>query len=1001
MQLMMLRPRSTVMRMCVWFLFSGLLVANISTADEKDSLERDFSGELPRVAPRSPANALKSFKVAPGYRMELVAAEPLVADPVAMAFDADGRLFVVEMRGYPESPAENLGQVRLLVDTDGDGRVDKSHVYVDGLSWPTAVACWDGGVFVAAAPDVFYCKDTDGDHKADVRRKVFTGLGRGNVQGLVNTFRWGLDHRLHAATSSSGAELARVDGDKGMPLRLRGRDFAWNPRTLQLVATSGGGQHGWDWDDWATKFVCSNSNHIQQVMFADRYLARNPYLAVPSPRQMIAADGPQADVFRDSPVEPWRVVRTRLRKAGIVPGPVERGGKAAGYFTGSTGLTIYRGDAWPLADRGMAIVGDVGSNLIHRKRLTGLGLPFVAQRIDKQSELVTSTDVWFRPVQFANAPDGSLYVADMYREVIEHPKSLHPVIKKHLDLTSGRGRGRIYRLVPDKYTQLATPRLSKSDIAALVRNLDHSNRWHRETAARLIYQRQDRRSVPLLRELAVHGGRPQGRIQALYALEGLGALSADDLMGRLSDRHPHVRQHAVRLSESFASESSELRDKLFTMVTDGSLHVRYQLAFSLGELDGSSRLAALVDLIQRDGSDRSMVVAIVSSLQRGSGAVLSELVSDERFQKSPLRSVWVERLARQIGRQQRGDDVATLLRILATVSKTEPSLATTILKAIKAPPGSPLAQRVAAATGHRSGKLMADLLVQARQTSLDKKRKPADRVKAVHLLSLGRLSDEQETLARLLELGTYGDIQFAAIATLGTFDDKNVASLLVDHWSGFTPRQRAAAAEVLLSRRDWTAKLLAAVNERRVRIGDLPAARLRLLSQDDDTAMRTAATKILSRFAAPRRDLLVRAYKPALLAKGDAEVGEKIFSKQCAACHRVGEVGKAIGPNLLSVAARGADSLLVGVLDPNREVNPQYLSYVLTTKDGRSMSGMLTSETATSITLWRADNPPQTVRRIDIEQIESTGTSLMPEGFEKQIDVTAMADLLAFLLAGP
>ena len=169
----------------------------------------------------------------------------------------------------------------------------------------------------------------------------------------------------------------------------------------------------------------------------------------------IAADGPQAEVFRTSPVEPWRIVRTRLRVAGAVPGPIEGGGRAAGYFTGATGATIYRGDAWPAEYRGQAFIGDVGSNIVHRKTLSADGVLLVANRADEGSEFVASTDIWFRPAQFANAPDGTLYIIDVYREVIEHPASLPPVIKKHLDLTSGRDRGRIYRIVPEGFQAAA------------------------------------------------------------------------------------------------------------------------------------------------------------------------------------------------------------------------------------------------------------------------------------------------------------------------------------------------------------------------------------------------------------------------------------------------------------------------------------------------------------------------------------------------------------------
>jgi putative membrane-bound dehydrogenase-like protein len=440
--------------------------------------------------------------------MEQTAAEPLVHSPVAIAFDENGRMYVVEMIDYSEQDKEFLGAVRVLEDTDGDGRFDKSTVLADKLSWPTAIACYDGGVFVGAAPDIYYLKDTDGDGKADIRKTVFTGFGRSNVQGLFNSFLWGLDNRIHGATSSSGAQVVRADVKDAKPVVVSGRDFAFDPRTLELVPTSGGAQHGMSFDDWGRKFLSSNSDHIQLVMYEERYLARNKYLAASGPRASIAADGPQAEVFRISPVEPWRIVRTRLRMSAKVPGPVEGGGRAAGYFTGATGVTIYRGDAWPAEYRGQAFVGDVGSNIVHRKVLEPDGVGLVARRVDEKKEFVASTDIWFRPAQFANAPDGNLYIIDVYREVIEHPASLPPPIKKHLDLTSGRDRGRIYRVTHDGFKQRPLPRLGKATTAELVATLAHRNGWHRDTAARLLFEPIARRT----HARAVCAGRPGGAL---------------------------------------------------------------------------------------------------------------------------------------------------------------------------------------------------------------------------------------------------------------------------------------------------------------------------------------------------------------------------------------------------------------------------------------------------------------------------------------------------------
>src|SRR5690606_10773015 len=256
-----------------------------------------------------------------------------------------------------------------------------------------------------------------------------------NVQGMLNSFHWGLDGRLYGSASSGGGKITSPQHPNRPAVDCRGHDFSFDPRTLEFRTESGGAQHGMCFDDWGRRFVCSNSDHLQMIVYDDRYAGRNPLSAMPPARHSIAADGPQAEVFRLSPVEAWRVIRTEWRVSGRSKGAVEGGGRAAGYFTSATGVTIYRGDAFPAEFREQVFVADVGSNLVHRKRLEPAGVALLGKRIDEGREFIASSDNWFRPVQFGNAPDGTLYVLDMYREVIEHPHSIPPEIKAHLNLT--------------------------------------------------------------------------------------------------------------------------------------------------------------------------------------------------------------------------------------------------------------------------------------------------------------------------------------------------------------------------------------------------------------------------------------------------------------------------------------------------------------------------------------------------------------------------------------
>jgi putative membrane-bound dehydrogenase-like protein len=972
-------------------------------AQNKETVEPtdDFGSELPRIPPHEPADALKTFQTLPGFKMEQVAAEPLVHSPVALSFDENGRMYVVEMIDYSEQDNEFLGAVRLLEDTDADGRFDKSTVFADKFSWPTAITCYDGGVFVGAAPDIWYLKDTDGDGLADIRKKVFTGFNRHNVQGLFNSFHWGLDNRIHGATSSTGGQIRRADDPNSAAVNVSGRDFSFDPKTLDFTPTSGGAQHGMSFDDWGRKFLSSNSDHIQLAMYEDRYIARNAYLAAPGPRVSIAADGPQAEVYRISPVEPWRIVRTRLRVSGKVPGPVEGGGRAAGYFTGATGVTIYRGDAWPAEYRGQAFIGDVGSNIVHRKVLETNGVGLVAKRVDDKKEFVASTDIWFRPAQFANAPDGNLYIIDVYREVIEHPASLPPAIKKHLDLTSGRDRGRIYRVVQEGFKQPPLPKLGSATTAQLVSTLEHRNGWYRDTAARLLWERQDRAAVEPLRTLAGASSLPEGRMHALYALSGLHALTAQSILARLADDNPRVREHAVRLADTVAQDSPQVREKLLSLVNDPDMRVRYQLSFTLGNIPGNQKSTALAALLKSDGSDKWMRLAVFSSLAEGAGDVFSALWDDPQYRNSAAGRDCLVQLASQIGVRARQDNVGTVIQRLDMLPASESKLAAAITGALMeglAKSNSPLRSQIAAGSG-KTRELLKELLDDARRTSLDEKKSPAARAAAVRTLGLSSFADCRDILPGLLDTRQPQDVQLAALSTLSRFPDAEIGNILVEAWSRFSPKLRAVATEAVFSRPEWLLNFLAAVGKEEIAISDVEPGRLKLLESHGNEQVRAAAKQVISKLQLGRRQDVLDAYKSALTLNGDAAKGKMHFQKVCSVCHRLENVGTEIGPNLTTIQNRGAETILLNVLDPNREVNPQYVNYLVLTKSGKSISGLIDAETATSVTLKRQENATDTILRVDIEDMRSTGLSIMPEGLEKQLDQQALADVIAYLLS--
>lgn len=970
--------------------------------------------KLPSVPPKTPAGEAASFRIQNGFRMELIAAEPLVTSPVAMAYDENGRAYVCEMRDYPytdktrhkpsqENPTDApIGRVTLLEDTDGDGKFDKSTVFADGLSWPTGVACWKGGVFVCATPDIWYFKDTNSDGKADIRRKVFTGFRKLNVQAVINNLVWGLDNEIHGAGSSNGGQIRPGDQPGAKPIVMSRHDFRFDPVTERFEPLSGGARFGGSFDDWGNRFLCNIRNPVQHVVLPARYLARNPHLPVRSAIHDAAAFGDQLPVYRISAFEPWREVRAK-RWAGerdtINPRSELIGG---GVFTSTSGLTVYRGAAYPEKFSGAAILGEVANNVIHVQRLAPEGATFKATPMFDKVEFVASTDIWFRPVNFVNAPDGTLHVVDMYRENIEHPWSIPDDIHAAVDLESGRDMGRLWRLAPPNFKPTKPPRLGSASTAELVAALEHQNSWWRETAQRLLFERQDKAAAPVLHQLVKSGKTPQARLHALGTLHGLGTLTSEDVLAGLKDISAGVRENSVRLAElqlRNAGEARDFSDALLGLATDSDPRVRFQLAFTLGELSSPRALDALATIAKRDATDPWIRTAVLSSVANSGDQLLERLLDDVKFAASTASLDLVRELAQVIGARGK---TAEMERAVASLRSLKDSTARreVIVGIGDGLKRSGKSLRRAGFTGD-AAQVVNDLIGNASKIATDAQAPIEARTTAIWLLNYEEFSTAKTALARLLEPTLPQEIQRAAIATTGGFTAAETAPMLLAHWRNQTPGIRAEVVLAMLGGRARVLPLLQAVDRGEIPTNQIPFARRAALLRSTDAKVKELATKLFSDTAPGARKEIVAKYQAALSLKGDTARGKQAFETACANCHVVGNLGKDVGPNLATVRQWNPDQLLLNILDPNREVSPNFVSYTVETKDGRTLDGIIAEESAASLTLKRADGASDTVLRRDIASLTGSGLSLMPEGVEAAITVGQMADLIAFLLSAP
>lgn len=956
---------------------------------QPSEFEPDYSLELPRIAATAADAALQTFEVLPEFELQQTAAEPLVADPIAMAWDADGHLFVVEMRDYSEQDKESLGVIRRLTDSDGDGSFDQSQIFADQLSWPTAVIAANGGIFVGAPPEIWFLKDADGDGVAEVREHIFTGFSRSNVQGMMNSFHWGPDNRIYGSSSTTGATVRCLRHPERAEVTLSRQDFSFDPVTLELRAETGGGQHGMSFDDWGRRFVSANSDHAQCIVYDTRYLARGTTANAAPSRVSIAVDGGQAPVFRISPVEPWRIVRTRLRASGLERGIVEGGGRPAGYFTGATGITVYRGDVWPDELRGTIVVGDVGSNIVHRKRLTPLGVSWKAERMDEGRELVASNDIWFRPAQFSNAPDGCLHILDMYREVIEHPASLPPDIKRHLDLTSGRDRGRLYRLAPKGHAPRPAPQLSTASAAELVALLEHPNAWHRETACRLLFERQATEVTSQVQTLLRTSPSGLARFHALGVLQGLHRLAPEDVIVGLRDSVPEVRERALVCSESFIADR-QVQSAMLQMSSESVPRVVLQLAFSVGELsDGPEKQALLTQIALHSGDDAWIRTAILTSLGSGAAEMLAALAELPGAAPEMLR------------------ELVSLSVNVADTGKGLESLATAVQAAQQVAGRQVLLLQAAVASNRRLtalpafGELSGGLVQQAIATLRSQQSSVAQMIGALQTLQLGRYGDVHELLLGLLDDSESPEIRLAALRALTGFAQPETAAELIERLPELTPVVAAAAREALLGRTDWSLTLLQAVSAERLPAATVSPGELQRLAEVPDQAVRAQALQLLERVSGSSRGDVIRSYQVVLTMPGDAARGGEVFRKHCSVCHKVGDVGYEVGPSLASMRNRGPDAILTNVLDPNREVNPAWRDYLAVTVAGTTHNGVLISESSSSLTLRRAEAKETSLLRADVDVLRDTGRSLMPEGLEREISPQQMSDLIQWIMSGP
>lgn len=947
-------------------------------------LVRQDTEDVP--APLTPEEGTRAWRTKPEFKVELVAAEPLVIDPVAIDFGTDGKLYVCEMHDYPAGLKGNYepgGRINVLEDTDGDGRYDKATRFLDGLPFPTGVMCWRKGVLICAAPNIWYAEDTDGDGKADVKKALFEGFATENYQARVNGLEYGLDNWVYGANGLIGGRIKGLIS--GREIDLGGRDFRIRPDTGVMGPASGLSQQGRVRDDWGNAFGCSNSVLLQNFPFPDDAAARNPFVAAPQPAVYVPRNADSSLLYPAS----------RLLARFNHP-------ESANRVTSACGVGIYRDELLGADYRGNAFICEPVHNLVTRQVLTPRSVTFAGRRAsdEQTSEFLASTDNWCRPVQVRTGPDGALWVVDMYRYVIEHPRWISPDRLRTLPVRAGDDRGRIYRVVREGTRPRPAPALDGLRTPELARALDSPNGTRRDQVQRLLVHRGDESAVPVLAELAERSRHPEVRAQALCALDGLKRLNAAQLMTALDDPDPRVRRVAARLSGAHLKEEPALGARLVALVKDAALPVRYEAALSLGEWDADEAGQALGALAVSDRSEPWVRGAVLSSARNRPGVILKAVLGAVPAETATQRA-WVGPLISTIAGAGKPEGIAAVVEIVASpetrgldaVAKL--AMLADLLDALdRAGPGKLSAVPAAA---------LDRMTREARDLVANREAKPAARSIGARLLGRapGAFDEDLTLLSSCLGPQEPAEVREAALGTLARLRDVRAATAIVGSWAGLGPALRGKALDALLSRPNWAMALLnEGLAAGAVAPSEIDASHRQQLLKNVDATVRERAAALLASAGLNNRQAVLESFATALEQRGDPSKGREVFAKVCATCHLFGGQGHAVGPDLEGLTDTTTEALSIAILDPNREVDARYASYAAGLTDGRVLTGLIASETGSAVTLKTQEGREDVLLRSQIEELRGTGQSLMPEGIEKDLTPGDLVDVIAYVASG-
>ncbi len=1008
-------------------LLRGIAWAGKREADSLASKDELASLLYPEGGPTAPEKSGAKIVVPPDFDLKLVAAEPLVQKPISMDWDPQGRMWVAETVEYPFKHDQNRppqDRISILDQPDSSGRFQRKTVFYEGLNLVTSMVFHRDGVIVSQAPNIYWLRDTTGSGKADTKTLLYTGFGTNDTHAVISNLRWGMDGWIYATLGYTRGDIYSADHSKHFGQVSEGV-IRFKPDGSALEQFSSKGSNTWGVDsapDGEIFFSQANGNHIDHVVMPESALARGRVGRATSYQNI-------EDHNRSFPLMDWK------KQAYVQIDWV-------GNFTAAAGACIYDGGAWPAKYDYTYYVAEPTINIVHQDVLTPKGVTFVASKAAEfdGKEFVGSTDLWFRPVHMRVGPDGALYILDFYNQAAVHNDTRGP---KHDPSSNAAIRpdrdhffGRVWRVQHKQAKSPTVPNLAEASPGDLVKALDHPNAWVRFTAQRLLVEGGKTETGPALEAVVQNpASSSYAKIHALWTLHGLGLMATAKgqalLTASIRSEDPIVAKNALGVAAAQTSAPAEtstgLQQAALDRINDANPRVRLNAFLALQNEDSPPAVVQAVIKAYPSLSDdwlRSAAAGVASKAP--AEFIAAALESGD----SALNSL-VGQLAAQIARQSDAALAArTLVAISALPAKANPGKAVVLetlarnLRSSVAPPAWSQELRTAfqsfltapdgalaapalplLARWDQAGSLAAEvkplvtqLTAQLNDAGLSDQRRGQI---AVSLLSVRRLNPEILPLVAGLSVSTTSPaLQRAVIEALGKLPESAAGTALVGVYPKLPEEARDVVLNELFKRSDWSRALLDAIKSGQVNLATLgPVATSRLRTHSDAEVAKRANT-LIDELRGPEmkeKNALIAQFTPIVTQPGDPAKGKQLFTQNCAVCHKFEGQGKDIAPDLTGMGAHGPAELIIHVLDPNREVEPNYYAYSIETKDGETYGGIIARENRTSVTLRNSVGD----KEIPVSEITSkrnTGLSLMPNGFEA-LGGPALRDILAYLCA--